>query len=963
MNYEARYILFFWTLMQVINCNANSFQNPTLSGTVKLNSTQEIMKDVRIFIDEREAVLSNEQGEFSMKNYNSQEEPVNVSAVKKGYELAVWSFRNNNVSITMRPATIKTIMGRLNTASGSPKADSKISYFGRRIHETTTDKDGYFIFRIPYEDEVSRQDRFVVDNEITKIEQFSEDIDAGKVEITLSELGAQTQNYKVEIKDEFNSPVKNTIVTMKDKSYFTNEDGLFQLEASNITSDLSDWKIDGFNVLSVETNDDEKSVIVVIGILKLSRDQTLDEIDSIQAAVQDENQLRNYTATQLISDIEKLEDFYTEKGYQFRQENERILSITDSLSKITVQTEVERTHVLFQIDKLNKSMASSAEAFNLINNNSLELIRILKLKLDEKNQTIKVIEEENVALITTISNNLTLFIAIVINFLLILFIALLTIRRFKTQNKVIQRTKRQLVDAQEIAKIGSMVYDYKNKCFTYSKNFFDTLKIYNFRRIIRLQSRSEGQIFKDLISESDKERVTELWKNGLAKHESFSTEFKGRADNAEEIHIDMNTKINKDSMGKLIGISSTLQDVSEKKKNELLLIEAVREAEEASKIKEEFLSSMSHEIRTPLNAIVGLSELLASENPRQSQLKNLTTIQFSSQHLLSLVNDILDFSKIRAGKVDIENRDINVKNLVNGIINTMEFKAKEVGISVLAKIESAVPDFVIGDELRINQILTNLIGNAIKFTRKGSVTLSLSLVKSKDNISEISFSVKDTGTGIAKDKLEIIFNSFEQENTSTAREYGGTGLGLAISKELVRLMGGDAIIVNSELGVGSEFCFSIPFKKASEHVKEEKNKLDKKENTNLQSNADVNVPPGVKVLCVDDNEINVLVISQYFKKWGVEATYAETGEKALEAFRNGSFDMVLMDIRLPDMDGYEVTNEIHREHPDRNVPIIALTAEINKQTLEKTHQTGMVDFLGKPFKSEDLKNLIIKYSD
>ncbi len=963
------FVFLILIFLQIIDCKADTLQEPKLLGKVELKNSQKILKDVKIFINDMDAVLSNDQGEFSISDYSSLLEPANVSAIKKGYEIAVWSFSKGNLTITMRPATIKTVEGRLLSVSGTPKAFSKISYIGQRTQEASTDKDGNFIIIIPYEDEVTGQDRFFVNNELTKIEQFSEDIDAAKIEVVLSELVAQSGKYKVVIKDESNNPVAKAIAIINGISYFTDANGMLWIGESEISPDLTNWKIDGYQTISTKSAENEKSVVVIMKKLNPAQELTSNIVDSIQSAIQDTSQLRKYsaqlkkyTAAQLSSDIEKLEQFYSEKGAQFRKENERILSITDSLSKITVKDGSERSMILFHIDELNKSMISTTEAFNEINYNSLELIKILKLKLDEKDETIKIIEEEKVALITTISNNLTLFIAIVINFLLLLFIALLTIKRFKAQNKVIQRTKKQLINAQEIAKIGSMVYNFKNKCFTYSQNFFDTLRISNYKRIIRLQGRSEGQIFGDLINKYDRNRVIDQWNNGLSNGEPFSVEFKGRADDEKEIYLDMNTKFEQDTSGSIIGISSTLQDVSEKKESELLLVEAARKTEQASMIKEEFLSSMSHEIRTPLNAIIGVSELLVSEEPNQSQLKNLNIIHFSSQHLLALVNDILDFSKIRAGKVTIENRDFNVKDLVSGIINTMEFNAREKGISILSDIDSNIPSHVIGDELRINQVLTNLMGNAIKFTNTGTVTLSVTLVKSKKHSSEINFSVKDTGIGIAKDKLGLIFNSFEQENTSTAREHGGTGLGLAISKELVKFMGGGELLVKSTHGVGSEFYFSLPFEDSALVELDEEYKFDRQKGGYLQSNSDLKSLTGLKVLCVDDNEINILVISQYLKKWGLEATYAMSGEKALEAFRKNSFDLVFMDIRLPDMDGYEVSNAIHLEDPDRKVPIIALTADINTNTIERTREAGMVDFLGKPFKSEELKALIVKYA-
>ena len=296
----------------------------------------------------------------------------------------------------------------------------------------------------------------------------------------------------------------------------------------------------------------------------------------------------------------------------------------------------------------------------------------------------------------------------------------------------------------------------------------------------------------------------------------------------------------------------------------------------------------------------------------------------------------------------MEVSDFALEPLLQNIMLTLSFSVKEKGIKLYYLVSPDVPSFVSGDKLKVNQVLINLVGNAIKFTEEGEVKVS---VDKQDDM--IVFSVSDTGIGIAKDKLDKIFIGFEQENVTTARKYGGTGLGLSISRELAQLLGG-GLEVESEEGVGSVFSFSIPLIEVQDRDGDE---------TITEFLDDSNILKGLRILCVEDNEINQIVIEQYFDKWSIQSTFAATGTEAIELAEKNVFDLIFMDIRLPDISGYETSTTILEKVEDFKTPIVALTAEIDDMTSLKIKEAGMVGFLGKPFKTEELRETILLYAD
>lgn len=391
-----------------------------------------------------------------------------------------------------------------------------------------------------------------------------------------------------------------------------------------------------------------------------------------------------------------------------------------------------------------------------------------------------------------------------------------------------------------------------------------------------------------------------------------------------------------------------MSDITQRKQVEEELINAKIQAEEASKAKEQFLSTMSHEIRTPMNAVIGMTNLLLQENPKPEQIENLGALKFSAETLLALLNDILDFSKIEAGKIELAKVLINLKSIAEGLRNSFDRLAKDKGIELVAEIDNQIPQNIIGDPVRINQVLTNLVGNALKFTEKGKVILSLKLEKDLPKSATIQFAITDTGIGIQKEKQGIIFKEFTQANAETTRKYGGTGLGLAISQRLVRVLGG-VIKVKSKPNEGSTFYFSLHFPKTELRVTEEK--------PQGKVIPDYVFSKTHRVLIVEDNEINKIIAEKFLTKWGMKVEHAENGLVAIEMLQKDDFDLILMDLEMPVMSGYDATSAIRKmsDSKKRNIPIIALTASAMLDIQKKIYSLGMNDFILKPFVPNELR--------
>jgi PAS domain S-box-containing protein len=455
-----------------------------------------------------------------------------------------------------------------------------------------------------------------------------------------------------------------------------------------------------------------------------------------------------------------------------------------------------------------------------------------------------------------------------------------------------------------------------------------------------------GDVLKgELTDVSIIEKSRELSQN----KQSFEVDLLVYRKDGQPLWISVINSVIVNSAGKVEKYIEVIIDITAKKKAELELIAAKEEALQLSRAKEMFISVMSHEIRTPLNAVIGISHLLLKDNILPAQKENLNVLKFSADNLMMLINDVLDFTKIETGNVQLEKAPFSLREIVHGVVATMQFKAQDKEIYVNEHVDKGIPDIVIGDSTRLIQILLNLASNAVKFTDKGGVSIDLKIVEQTPDNVRIRFGVTDTGIGIATDKINTIFELWKQADTDTTRKYGGTGLGLAISKRLVDLHD-SRINVDSVLGRGSTFWFTVTFKKAIDNAVNKNKKVEE----------------GLKIhaLVVDDNQINRLLINKVLKKWGATADFAENGVEAVDKIQaNRNYDVVLMDIHMPEMGGLEATQVVRslQEPYFQQLPIIALTASMLNSQMDQIGGAGMNDYILKPFDPKTLFEKLSRY--
>jgi signal transduction histidine kinase/ActR/RegA family two-component response regulator len=395
-----------------------------------------------------------------------------------------------------------------------------------------------------------------------------------------------------------------------------------------------------------------------------------------------------------------------------------------------------------------------------------------------------------------------------------------------------------------------------------------------------------------------------------------------------------------------ISISFVLVIIKTHAKTQAKMLSALDNAEKANKAKTEFLSNMSHELRTPLNGIIGATNLLMHETATQSQKKYYEVLQHTSDHMLHLVNHILDFSKINEGKINLDRNIFNLKHLLSKLCRVYKSQNTQEHVIFNYEIDDNLDIDVISDDLRLKQIIFNLLSNAFKFTKKGSVLFKATITDSTSDRCKIKFEIIDTGVGIKPEEMQKIFESFEQADTSTTRNFGGTGLGLSISKQLVTLFD-SSLQLKSEYKKGSTFSFEIDV---------EINKQTNQKEMLEEKPKDLS---GLKVLVAEDNKVNMMVLLTFLKRWNVEYTEVVNGAQALSQSKKQDYDLILMDLEMPEMDGYTAIKEI-RKH-DHNIPVIAFTAALYDNMIVDLKNKGFNDYLHKPFNPIDLFNKISKY--
>ena len=478
------------------------------------------------------------------------------------------------------------------------------------------------------------------------------------------------------------------------------------------------------------------------------------------------------------------------------------------------------------------------------------------------------------------------------------------------------------------------------------------------RQLLGIKEGDKEQLFlKEFIHPEDADRSEQYFKQLAEK--GYYSDYEGRiiTRDGDIKYVQVNsTAIYED--GKFVGSRDMVRDITTRKQAELALRKAKREAEQARLAEQQFLANMSHEIRTPMNAVIGMTHLLGETPLDRDQKEYLDSLQFSANHLLGLINNILDLSKIEAGEIVFESSVFDLKEQLQMLQQTFQLKLTKKDVNVIFEIDPNVPQQLIGDSIRLNQILSNLLGNSAKFTHKGHIGVRAEKVENEQNDAWLCFSVFDTGIGIEPSKIDFIFENFKQANLEISRKYGGTGLGLSIVKQLVEIQGG-RIEVSSKPNIGTTFFIYLPFTIAP--YSKEETTLNGREKS-IEHKKQIN---GTSILVVEDNDMNQRLIKRILSKWNCRFEIANNGLEGVQLAKQKKYDVILMDIHMPEMDGVEATNKIRKLESSKNqkTPIIALTAAALMDEKKKVFEAGMNDFMVKPFAPQELKKTILKHLD
>ncbi|MCL4432772.1 MAG: ATP-binding protein [Epsilonproteobacteria bacterium] len=512
----------------------------------------------------------------------------------------------------------------------------------------------------------------------------------------------------------------------------------------------------------------------------------------------------------------------------------------------------------------------------------------------------------------------------------------------KFKNNELNETSDQLQLATRAAGIGIWFYSFKNATFTVDAK---VLELYEMCPIL-VNTPLDFEEWTTRCHPDDVHEAVQLLQESADQLKPFETSFRIVVPSGIK-YIHSASIIKYDQNNNPIGIIGTNQDITASKNIEKTLRIAQEAAEQANKIKSDFL----HEIRTPLNGVIGLTELLLQTQLDPLQYEYLTKSEAASRALLNVLNNVLDYSKIEAHKLELESTAFNLDELIDNLIAMLSYKAEQKHLSLETHIDDSVPRTLIGDPLRLQQILTNLTVNALKFTEKGYVRIAISATP-QENRDKFTFSISDSGIGMNPQEQTSLFQPFSQVDTSFTRKYGGSGLGLMITKELVDLMGGE-ITVESASGEGSTFTFTALFERAASD-----------ESSQKTTQSDISSLPSHKqwhILLVEDNDLNQLVASERLKQMGITCSIANNGLEAVEMVQKETFDAILMDMQMPVMDGLTATKEIRKLNGFADLPIIALSAAVLQDDLTLAQEAGMNDFVAKPIDKVVLQNVLSKW--
>ena len=551
-----------------------------------------------------------------------------------------------------------------------------------------------------------------------------------------------------------------------------------------------------------------------------------------------------------------------------------------------------------------------------------------------------------------------------------------------TKRKQVEKTLQIRNRAIEASSNGIVIADVRlpDAPIIYVNKAFERISGYSITEII-------GQSFLFFLDEEENKEEKIKLQNSMSEGNNYSINISLLQKNGKKVWMELNISPVFNFAGNLTHYVGVQSDISDQKNAEQELrqyaddlektkksleekaielastikeLEAAKlKAEEATKAKSEFLANISHEIRTPLNGVIGMTELILDTELNPEQKEYLDTIKVSSESLLTIINDILDFAKIEAGKLELYQTKFSLRESIEETIKTLTIRAHQKGLRLLYIVDSDVPDLLVGDTGRLRQILVNLIGNSLKFTEKGEISVRVSTGKKNDDKIKLLFSVEDTGIGVPKNEQKKIFNAFDQVDGSSAKNYGGTGLGLAITSKLVKLMNGRIWIEspvekehkgNSDPGSIFHFIVEFGFFDNLKRTKDQPGEIKQKKLINKH----------LSILLAEDNKVNQRLASRMLEKLGYDVEIAENGKEVIQIVEKNDFDLILMDVQMPEMDGFQATQKIREleQNSNKHIPIIALTAYAMKSDREKCLSVGMDGYLSKPINFKDMKDTI-----